>query len=280
MRRFLVFLTLLLRVFSQEWNYAPKIENSLEEKPLVVIIPSYNNEKFYERNLKSVFSQNYKNFRVIYTNDSSTDRTGELVLQYAEQFGEGIDFTYIETKKNGSPMSSIYLMVQECQKEEVVLILDGDDRFYNNDVLKRVNQAYLDDHVWMTYGSDYCRFKKRGHSRATPTEILRDNTFRTKRYCWSHLRTFYAGLFQCVEESRWKYQGDFYPFAGDIAIICNLFDLARDHVYFIEDILYDYNVDNPLNEFRLDMRTQFSLRKYIMALPPLEKLHSKDDFLL
>src|SRR5437868_3721405 len=52
------------------------------EKNMVIIIPSYNNCKWYERNLQSALSQNYTNFRVIYTDDCSTDGTGGLVEQY------------------------------------------------------------------------------------------------------------------------------------------------------------------------------------------------------
>ena len=280
MRSFLFCFTLLLRVFSQELNYAPKIENSSEEKPLVVIIPSYNNEKFYEGNLKSVFSQNYKNFRVIYTNDSSTDRTGELVQQFVEEFGDGIDFIFVDTEENGGPMCSTYNMVHMCEKNEIVVVVDGDDKLSHDDVLKRINQAYLSDKVWMTYGLDHCRIKHNGHSKPTPMKNLRDGTFRKLRYRWSHIRTFYAGLFQSVDKERWMHEGRFFPIGGDIAVICNLLDMAHEHVYYIDEVLYDYNMDNPLNDFRRDKYSQYWYRKYIMALLPLKKLYSKDDFLL
>ena len=46
-----------------------------------------------------------------------------------------------------------------------------------------------------------------------------------------------------------------------------------------DHVLYKYNVDNPLNEFRLDRHTQFWYRQHIMSLPPLEKVESKSDFL-
>ena len=43
-------------------------------------------------------------------------------------------------------------MVSLCENDEIVVMLDGDDMLSNPFVLKRLNQAYADDHVWVTYG--------------------------------------------------------------------------------------------------------------------------------
>jgi cellulose synthase/poly-beta-1,6-N-acetylglucosamine synthase-like glycosyltransferase len=52
-----------------------------------VFILSYNNEpqNRYKANLDSVFQQNYENYFVVYVNDVSSDRTGELVQEYMDQ---------------------------------------------------------------------------------------------------------------------------------------------------------------------------------------------------
>ena len=55
------------------------------EKPIVVVIPSYNNERWVENNLTSVFKQNYQNYRVIYVDDCSTDNTYKHVMELIEQ---------------------------------------------------------------------------------------------------------------------------------------------------------------------------------------------------
>src|ERR1700722_4170775 len=41
----------------------------LEEKPIVIIIPSYNNAQWYKNNIESVLIQEYTNYRVIYIAD-------------------------------------------------------------------------------------------------------------------------------------------------------------------------------------------------------------------
>ena len=59
--------------------------NPTQEKPIVIVIPSYNNKDWYEKNLKSVLTQNYKNYRIIYLDDVSTDRTGELIKKFIKK---------------------------------------------------------------------------------------------------------------------------------------------------------------------------------------------------
>jgi len=54
------------------WYFTSFNENDHSvEKSMVVIIPSYNNESYCEKNLTSVFSQQYENYRVIYIDDCS-----------------------------------------------------------------------------------------------------------------------------------------------------------------------------------------------------------------
>ena len=49
---------------------------------MVIVIASYNNERWVEENLKSVFMQDYSNYRVIYIDDASTDGTADLAEPY------------------------------------------------------------------------------------------------------------------------------------------------------------------------------------------------------
>ncbi|MBV8357344.1 MAG: glycosyltransferase [Deltaproteobacteria bacterium] len=47
-----------------------------------VILSSYNNRQWYERTLTLVVAQDCRKFRIIYINDCSSDRRGELVEQF------------------------------------------------------------------------------------------------------------------------------------------------------------------------------------------------------
>ena len=280
MRNVILYLISMSCCFGGVYNFAPKIEHPEKEKRFVIIIPSYNNENYYTGNLDSVYSQNYSNFRVIYTNDASKDKTGILVNEYIKKKERLIDFTYIENNENMGPLYNICNMVSLCENDEIVVTLDGDDMLANPFVLKRLNQAYADDHVWVTYGSYECRIPEwNGQCKPMKTGVLKIGRHRKYGFIWSHLRTCYAGLYKLIPLGRWLEDGQYYRVAGDVAIMLNLIDMARDHVYFIPDILHRYNCDNPINEFRISEKQQWQTRDRIWALPPLNRINSKNDFL-
>jgi glycosyltransferase involved in cell wall biosynthesis len=68
--------------------------NTLEELPMVFVIPSYNNAQWYAKNLQSVLHQNYRNYRILYVNDASQDGTDTLVEGLLER--ENVDFVTVE----------------------------------------------------------------------------------------------------------------------------------------------------------------------------------------
>lgn len=54
------------------------------ELPLCIIVPGINNNRGFrtEKSLNSIFTQNYTNYRVILTDDASTDGTPEVIEKY------------------------------------------------------------------------------------------------------------------------------------------------------------------------------------------------------
>lgn len=81
------------KVMEMEKNYyeqhyqLSKYEHA--QLPFCIVVPSYNNIKsrLYLRNLDSIFMQDYQNYRVVYIDDHSPERTGHYVRQYVEEKG-------------------------------------------------------------------------------------------------------------------------------------------------------------------------------------------------
>ena len=182
----------------------------ITEKPMVIIIPSYNNEKWVDKNLESVFEQEYTNYRVIYINDTSKDNTIVMVKDFLnkKEIPFNIDhepngeekpfFSLIDNRERQGALANLYHAIWSCDDNEIIVTVDGDDWLYKPTVLKELNHVYTHKNVWITHGyltpypygtSNYC------YCKPIPNEVVKNNTFRDY-HCSTHLRTFYAWLFK------------------------------------------------------------------------------------
>ncbi len=56
----------------------------VNQQPLVTIgMPVYNEERFLERALETLLSQDYENIRILISDNASTDETGEIGTRVA-----------------------------------------------------------------------------------------------------------------------------------------------------------------------------------------------------
>ena len=170
------------------------------EKPMVVVIPSYNNSKYYQKNLDSLFCQHYKNYRVIYIDDCSPDSTGDLVETYIHDHQQESRVTLIKNKQRRGALANHYTAAHMCQNHEIIVQVDGDDWFKHDQVLATVNKAYQDPNVWLTYSQHemYPPTGKALQDRVIPAVIRESNAYREYKWVASALRTFYAGLFKRI----------------------------------------------------------------------------------
>lgn len=253
---------------------------SYEEKSFVVIIPSYNNKDWYQRNLDSVFMQKYNNFRVIYVDDCSNDGTGNLVENYIKEKGRENKVTLIKNKERfGCPLANFYYTIHTCKPDDIIINLDGDDFLENENVISYLNTVYQDPNVWFTYGQfKWYPTELDWKCSQVPDHIINNNTFRDVGCAVSHLRSFYAALFQKINKNDLFYEGKFYPMAGDTAMIYPLLEMAGKHSKFLSEVLYVYNNANPLNEHKLNRELQTKCSTHVVnkkKYQPLDYLFDK-----
>ncbi len=229
----------------------PLIASDDFEKELIIIVTSYNNASWYQRNLDSIFNQDYENYRVIYVDDCSTDGTYELVKNYiiTHDCAQRIQLIRNETRKGA--LANLYTAIISCKNHEIILTVDGDDWLKHSHVLEKINMAYSDPNVWMTYGQ-FMSYPHRGlgHCKAYHPSVVQLKYYRDFSWLVSQLRTFYAGLFKQIPLKDLLYNGSFYPVTWDLAIMFPLLEMVNGKYKCISDILYVYNHDNPLSDYK------------------------------
>lgn len=223
-----------------------------KQHKLVIIIPSYNNAQWYEKNLQSVFMQKDDNYHVFYIDDASTDGTGDLVQKYVADCGKQEWVTLVRNERNQGALANIYHAVHNVPDDAIVVTLDGDDWLYDDEVFSRINSAYQNPEVWMTYGQ-FVQYPSNavGFCRAMPENVIRHHAYREYDWIASHLRTFYAGLFKRIKlQDLLDEDGAFFSVTWDMAFMFPMLEMAGNHALFIPEKLYVYNQTNPLNDFR------------------------------
>lgn len=275
MRLLPVLVCLSIYGFSGTFNYAPFNNRDCPEKKFVIGIASYNNEKYYKKNLNSALFQNYKNYRIIYIDDASTDNTYESVKEYILNLGQKDRVLLFSNETNKGAMYNHFQMVHMCEDDEIYVSLDGDDWFAHQNVLKILNSVYFHKHVWVTYGNEQLYpTGKKGKNRALTRTDLALGRHRSKPFVYAPPRSFYAGLFKKIPEELFcDEEGKFFETSCDVAYMFNLIDMARDHVYFIDRTLYVYNIESQLNDYKLIPEKQLEIESMIRNRVPLKPLH-------
>lgn len=248
------------------------------ERPMVVIIPSYKNEQWVEKNLSSVYEQQYSNMRVIYIDDCSPDLTYQKAVEITAAYNKQSIATIIRNDQRCGALANLYNAIVGCQDHEIIVTLDGDDWLSDPDVLSRLNK-YYDQDIWITYGQfQECPGGKGvGHSVPFPDQVIKTNAFRsyhTDRALLpaSHLRTFYAWLFKSIKKEDLMQDGQFYSMSWDIAFMVPMLEMSGYRHLCINDVMYIYNRLNPISDCYKNARLQLETAYQILRKEPYKTL--------
>lgn len=262
---FCCFLSLNAKEATKEINFA-------------IVIPSYNNARWCDKCIESVAMQKNKNWHMYYLNDASSDDTFERTNQCIQRLGIQDKCTVINNPVRRYSLANLYDTIHSLDPHVVVVDLDGDDWLENPDVLDTLKKAYSDSNVWMTYGN----YRIAGHKprdpdksicKEFPEDVMKNRTFRKFKWVTHHLRTFYAKLFQLVKKKDLLWDGQFFKVNGDVGFMHPMLEMAsKGHIRRIRDILYVYNVSNPINAYKVNGYLQYQTGVYIRALPPYPAL--------
>lgn len=254
-------------------HWKTKTESCAKHKPFVIITASYKNAEWYKRNLDSLFIQNYDNYHIIYIDDASPDGTGQLVADYIKECNQEHKITLIRNPERLGAVANIYTATHMCKPDEIILIVDGDDWLAHDNVLNRLNEIYQDPQVWATYGQFmWFPFALEGFAYTTSPEVIANNNFRDVAWNITHLRTYYAALYQKIKKEDLMYGDRFYPMTGDLAVMYPIMEMCGAHAVFVPDIIYIYNAENSINDNKVNIELQGACGHHILCREPYKPL--------
>lgn len=257
------------------------------ERPIAIVVASYNNNRLfqgrplYEQNLESIIQQDYTHYRIIYIDDCSTDNTADVVEQYAQKHNFSDKLTLIRNTHRWGPSRNRYVGVHWCQDNEIVCILDGDDFFAHNNVLKQVNSTYENSNVWVTYSQfQTVPNNELSGGKPTPQWVINQHAYRKFGWYYHSLKTFYAWLFKKIRLKDLLYQGHFFAAASDLAEMFPLIEMSAGKFAYIPDILY-YASQHPNNEMHTQGRQFMAqmgdiIMNHSIPYPPYKQLPQED----
>ncbi|PIS01540.1 MAG: hypothetical protein COT84_01850 [Chlamydiae bacterium CG10_big_fil_rev_8_21_14_0_10_35_9] len=253
----------------------------IKNQKFVVVIPSYNNEKWYKKNLSSVFSQNYDDYRVIYVDDASSDHTYEKVKDFVEKEKKQGKVTLIRNTQNKGAMENLFHMIHSCEDSEIIVSLDGDDWFAHDEVLSELNKVYANPDVWLTYGQNiiYPQFEKT-EMFDFDKKVLLEKGYRKHQWVTSQLRTFYAGLFKRIDPKDLRMNDSFLKVGCDFGYMFPMLEMSGGRYRYLQNVNYIYNQVTPINDFKLRREELETVWAYLQSLPPYEPLEQAPYFIL
>lgn len=122
-----------------------------------IIMPTYNDSGSIEETINSLISQSYKNWRLLISDDGSTDNTREIVKKYLKNSQGGgydsskkcsrksqIEYYYQENQDQLNAIKNVSHLIEE---NSLVLILHSDDVLDNEKVLQNINDYFEKNNV-------------------------------------------------------------------------------------------------------------------------------------
>ena len=251
------------------------------EKEIYIVSPFYNCANYIARCIESVAAQDYDNYTHVLINDNSTDNSLDVVIDTIDKLPEDLrdKFQIISNSENkGAPCNQISFIRQIQNDDAIVMLLDGDDSLVNdNSIFSYFNTVYED--AEFTYGSCWSMVDNIPLiSQPYPENVKNKRDYRNHHFNWilpyTHLRTFKKKLVNEVSDDMFKdSDGNWYKAGGDGSVFYAMIESADpDKVVCLQDIVYNYNDINPLNDYKVNGEEQNrNAREIVKTMPTTKK---------
>lgn len=217
-----------------------------------VVVPSFNSVDYISKTLHSIEMQSDRDYDVCVIDDGSTlSRQREIIADFCSRN----KWQAIYHDKNYGALYGIVHAIpkMQCQDDDVIILVDGDDWLAHADVFKHVRQIYMQNDVHVTWGQCELYPQEKSpvkYAQPVPQMVIDQKLYRDIPFVFWHLRTFKYGLWKHISDADLRDEnGEYFRIMSDKAYLYPLLEMAGKKIYFIEKTLYIYNVENPLNDY-------------------------------
>ena len=247
-------------------------ETRIENDKFIFVVPFYNCKKWIDKCINSIRRQSYTNFKCYLVDDMSTDNSSDIIK---EMIRDDTRFELIQNKEKKYALGNIAYILNEknIEKQDIVILMDGDDWLSSTAVLSRLSEEYATDTL-LTYGSYiYNPTGQRGVEPSEyPEEVIKNNLFRKDSWRASHLRTFKYCLWEKLDQKDLKENGKYFEMTYDQAIMLPLLEMSAERSRYIPEALYVYNRQNPLSVDKIKAKKQSELAVKIRNKTPYKRI--------
>lgn len=278
------------KVWNRRFTNVVEFEDhrSNTEQEIVVVSPFYNGQSYIADCILSVASQDYTNYRHILIDDCSNDNVYQVAVQTIESLPSDIRdrFTLIRNPVNQGAVKNQIDVIRKLNDQAIIMLLDGDDKLVNdNSIFARYNAIY-DGSTEFTYGSCWSMVDNIPLiSQPYPEAVKQNRDYRNHHFNWilpyTHLRTFKKHLVNDLPDALFQDpQGQWFKAGGDGAVFYALIEAADPHrVKCLQDVVYNYNDANPLNDYKVNaveqnvnariISTRTKVKQYSVIVPTM-----------
>ena len=216
----------------------------------VFIMPAYNAQDTIARAIMSVWFQTYPSWKIIIRDDMSTDKTLEAVDHMRKQLSLGED--RLSVTSNTEKMWEIRNILEglkECDSNDIVCRLDGDDWLCDSDALTIIDHKYKTKGCDVLWTSHRWSFTNQNISGPLPTNA---NPY---KHPWvsSHLKTFRKSLIESVKDENFRGEdGEYFKRIGDQTIYLPVLHQSAGNWHYEPIVAYHYTIDMKPQTFQSD----------------------------
>lgn len=199
-----------------------------------IIVPNYNCENFLEDTIQSVLNQTYKNWELLIVDDCSTDKSVEVIKQYADK-DERIKL-YINERNKGAAASRNWAMREASGKW--VAFLDSDDLWMADKLEKQLLYMVENDYHFSYTAYEHINEQKEklGVKVTGPKCITKNKMF---HYCYPGCLTV---IYDSEDIGTIQIPDEIANGENDYAIWLKVCKFYR--CYYINEVLALYRVRN------------------------------------